>query len=344
MKLGKITSDVFSSVIYPRLGARRREVVVPPQHGVDVGAVDLGDGRVLVVKTDPVFIVPQFGFKKAAWFAVHILASDVMTSGIPPQYAAIDLNLPVSMTDEQFAEMWEGLHEAMEEIGVSVVAGHTGRYEGTDYPMLGGFAMFGVGPKERLVTTKGARPGDQVVMTKGPAIEATALLANFYPDYFKKKLQPDVFQEAYDLYWQMSCWKDGLVASNVGVHAMHDATEGGVWGALVEIAEASGVRIEVYEERLFMKRAVAELTRVVGIDPWTLISEGTLIIATDRGDEVVEALRREGIEAAIIGEVKAGGPGVVLRKRDGSAEPITHPREDPFWRAFSELGKLLSGR
>jgi Hydrogenase maturation factor len=142
MRLGKITRDVFDSVIYPRLGSRRPEVVVPPQHGVDVGAVDLGDGRVLVVKTDPVFIVPQFGLKKAAWFAVHILASDVMTSGIPPQYAAVDLNLPVSMTDEQFAEMWEGLHGAMAEIGVSVVAGHTGRYEGTDYPMLGGFAMF----------------------------------------------------------------------------------------------------------------------------------------------------------------------------------------------------------
>jgi hydrogenase maturation factor len=341
MRLGKITRDVFDSVIYPRLGSRRPEVVVPPQHGVDVGAVDLGDGRVLVVKTDPVFIVPQFGLKKAAWFAVHILASDVMTSGIPPQYAAIDLNLPVSMTDEQFAEMWEGLHGAMAEIGVSVVAGHTGRYEGTDYPMLGGFAMFGVGPRERLVTTRGAKPGDQIVMTKGPAVEATALLANFYPEYFKARLPPDVFEEAYDLYWQMSCWKDGLVASKVGVHAMHDATEGGVWGALVEVAEASGVKIEIYEERLFMKRAVAELTRTVGIDPWISISEGTLIIATDRGDEVVEALLREGVDAAVIGRVEAGGPGVVLRRRGGAAEPIGHPSEDPFWRAFSEIGQLM---
>ncbi|MEZ0248536.1 MAG: AIR synthase family protein [Thermoproteus sp.] len=341
MKLGKITRDVFDMVIYPRLGAKRDDVVVPPQHGVDVGAVDLGDGRVLVVKTDPVFIVPQFGFKKAAWFAVHILASDVMTSGIPPQYAAIDLNLPVSMTDEQFAEMWSGLHEAMAEIGVSVVAGHTGRYEGVDYPMLGGFTMFGVGPRERLVTTRGARPGDQIVMTKGPAVEATALLVNFYPDFFKARLPTDIFQEAYDLYWSMSCWKDGLVASRVGVHAMHDATEGGVWGALVEIAEASGVKIEVDESKLFVKRSVAEVTRLVGIDPWSSISEGTLIIATDRGEEVVEALAREGIEAAVIGEVKKGGPGVVLRKRGGGVEPIEHPREDPFWLAFSKMGQMV---
>jgi Hydrogenase maturation factor len=172
-------------------------------------------------------------------------------------------------------------------------------------------------------------------------VEATALLANFYPEYFKARLPPDVFEEAYDLYWQMSCWKDGLVASKVGVHAMHDATEGGVWGALVEVAEASGVKIEIYEERLFMKRAVAELTRTVGIDPWISISEGTLIIATDRGDEVVEALLREGVDAAVIGRVEAGGPGVVLRRRGGAAEPIGHPSEDPFWRAFSEIGQLM---
>lgn len=338
-RLGKIARDVFDAVIYKRLGATRADVVVPPQHGVDVGAIDLDDGRVLVVKTDPVFIVPKFGFKKAAWFAVHILASDVMTSGIPPQYAAVDLNLPVSMTDEQFAEMWSGMHDALAEIGVSVVAGHTGRYEGVDYPMLGGFTMLGIGPRGRLVTTKGARPGDDIVMTKGPAIEATALLVNFYPEFFKSKLAGDLFQEAYDMYWKMSCWRDGLTASEIGVHAMHDATEGGVWGALVELAEASRVKIEVNEERLFMNRAVEAVTRLVGIDPWSSISEGTLIIATDRGEEVVEALRRAGIEASIIGRASAGGPGVVLRRRGGWAEPLEHPREDPFWRAFGELAK-----
>ncbi|MFB6490980.1 MAG: AIR synthase family protein [Thermoproteus sp. AZ2] len=338
-KLGKIDRATFDKAIYPRLGARRAEVLVPPQNGVDVGVVDLGDGRVLVVKTDPVYIAPQVGMRKAAWFAVHILASDVMTSGIPPQYAAIDLNLPPSIADEELEELWSGIHEALAEIGVAVVAGHTGRYEGVDYPMVGGFTMFGIGPRERLVTSRGARPGDDIVMTKGPAIEATALLANYFPEYFRARLPPDVFQEAYDLYWKMSCWRDGLIASRVGVHAMHDATEGGVWGALVEVAEASGVRIVVDEEKLFMPRAVKALTEAVGIDPWSAISEGTLIIATDRGQEVVEALRSEGIEAAVIGRAEAGAPGVALRRRGGGVDPIERPEKDPFWVAVSELSR-----
>ncbi|EWG07943.1 MAG: AIR synthase-like protein [Candidatus Aramenus sulfurataquae] len=332
MTLGKIGRDVFDKVIYPNLGAVRKEVIVPPKNGVDVGVIDLGDERVLVTKTDPVFIVPQYGFRKASWFAVHILASDLMTSGIPPQYALIDLNLPPSMTDEEFEEMWKGISDALKEIGVMVVGGHTGRYEGVNYPMLGGFTMLGIGEKERLANPSKVKPGDKVVVTKGPAVEATALLVNTFPDYFKKRLPADVFQEGLDMFWKMSCWKDGLVASNVGVHAMHDATEGGLWNALVEVAEASNLRIRVYKDRIPMYRAVKEVTKIVGIDPFSSISEGTMVIVTDRGEEVKEALAKEGIEAEVIGIVEEGEAEVLV---DGKR--IERPSYDPFWVAFSEL-------
>ncbi|MBB5254691.1 AIR synthase family protein [Sulfurisphaera ohwakuensis] len=338
MRLGKIDEKIFSEIIYPNLGKRHKEVIVEPQSGVDTGAIDLGDGRVLVVKSDPVFIVPQFGFKKAAWFAVHILASDVMTSGIPPKYALIDLNLPPKIRDEEFKEMWLGIHEALNEINVMVVGGHTGVYEGTDYPMVGGFSMIGIGEKEKLGTPSKVRIGDSIIITKGPAIEATGLLVNLYPEYFRERLPQDIFKEAYDMYWKMSCWKDGLIASNVGIHLMHDATEGGVWNALVEIAMVTKKELRIYEDKLFINRAVKEVTSLVNIDPWSSISEGTMIIISDKGEKIVEALKREGIESAIVGEVKEG-EGVTLVKKDGSKQRIEKPTEDPFWRVFFELSK-----
>ncbi|BAK54625.1 AIR synthase family protein [Sulfurisphaera tokodaii] len=338
MRLGKIDEKIFSEIIYPNLGKRHKEVIVEPQSGVDTGAIDLGDGRVLVVKSDPVFIVPQFGFKKAAWFAVHILASDVMTSGIPPKYALIDLNLPPKIRDEEFKEMWLGIHEALNEINVMVVGGHTGVYEGTDYPMVGGFSMIGIGEKEKLGTPSKVRIGDSIIITKGPAIEATGLLVNLYPEYFRERLPQDIFKEAYDMYWKMSCWKDGLIASNVGIHLMHDATEGGVWNALVEIATVTKKELRIYEDKLFINRAVKEVTSLVNIDPWSSISEGTMIIISDKGEKIVEALKREGIESAIVGEVKEGD-GVTLVKKDGSKQRIEKPAEDPFWRVFFELSK-----
>lgn len=341
MKLGKINEDIFNKIIYPHLGQRHKEVIVEPQHGVDTGAIDLQDGRVLVVKSDPVFIVPQFGFRKAAWFAVHILASDVMTSGIPPRYALIDLNLPPKIKDEEFEEMWLGIHEALMEIDVMIVGGHTGIYEGTDYPMVGGFTMMGIGEKEKLGMPSKVKVGDDVIMTKGPAIEATALLVNLYPEYFKTRLNKEIFNEAINMYWKMSCWKDGLIASNIGIHLMHDATEGGVFGALTEISKSTGKGMKIYENKLFINRAVKEVTKLMNIDPWISISEGTMIIVTDKGEEVKNALNKEGIDAEIIGKIDASKE-VTLIKNDGSKIKIEHPEEDPFWRAFFELSRRVS--
>ncbi len=331
--LGKIGRKIFDEVIYPNLGKVRKEVIVPPQNGVDVGVVDLEDGRVLVTKTDPVFVVKEYGLRKAAWFAVHILASDLMTSGIPPQYALIDLNLPPSMEDGELKEMWEGMSDSLKEIGVMVIGGHTGRYEGVNYPMLGGFTMLGIGERERLANPSKVKVGDEVVVTKGPAIEATALLVNTFPDVFKGELSEVLFREAMDMYWKMSCWKDGLIASRVGVSAMHDATEGGLWNALVEVSESAGKGMEIEKERIPMPRSVREVTNLAGIDPFTSISEGTMVIVTSNGEEVVDLLRKEGIEAAVVGKVVEDK----AVKVDGNV--IGRPDHDPFWVAFSEIGK-----
>lgn len=98
--IGKISPEVFNKLIYPRLGAEKEEIVLGPEHGVDAGIVEIGN-KVVALTTDPVFIVPEYGFERAAWFAVHILVSNVVTSGLKPAYMAIDLNLPMKITEEE---------------------------------------------------------------------------------------------------------------------------------------------------------------------------------------------------------------------------------------------------
>ena len=104
-EIGKISPEIFEELILPRLGARNDSVLVPPQHGVDVGIVEIGD-KAVALTTDPVFIVPEYGWERAAWFALHILASDAVTSGLKPTYLSIDLNLPMEMTREQLEITW----------------------------------------------------------------------------------------------------------------------------------------------------------------------------------------------------------------------------------------------
>ena len=178
-EIGKISPEIFDELILPRLGARNDRVLVPPQHGVDVGIVEIGD-KAVALTTDPVFIVPEYGWEKAAWFALHILASDAVTSGLKPTYLSIDLNLPMEMTREQLDITWTVIHRECQKLGICVICGHTARYENCHYPMVGGATVICVCEKDRYVTPSMSRAGDRVIITKGPAIEATGILATMF--------------------------------------------------------------------------------------------------------------------------------------------------------------------
>ena len=167
-RTGKVTAELFEQVILRRLGANDDDVLVGPRHGVDVGVVRVADGVAMALTADPVFIVPAYGWERAAWFAVHILASDAATSGLPLRWMAVDLNLPPEITDEELASLWDAFHRACEEIGLAVVTGHTARYDGCAWPMVGGAVCIAAGPEDRFVTPTMARPGDRVIVTKGP--------------------------------------------------------------------------------------------------------------------------------------------------------------------------------
>ena len=127
-EIGKISADIFDEMIYPRLGRPSPHVLVGPQHGVDVGIVEVG-GQAVAMTADPVFIVPEYGWERAAWFAIHILASDIVTSGLPPTYLSMDLTLPMEMTKEQLNVVWEVIDRECKQMGMAVVCGHTARYE-----------------------------------------------------------------------------------------------------------------------------------------------------------------------------------------------------------------------
>jgi hydrogenase expression/formation protein HypE len=338
--VGKVSPEFFDEVIYPRLGTSRPEVLVGPQHGVDCGVIRTGDGRVMVVTTDPIFIVPEYGFEQAAWFAWHILASDVSTSGFPPAYVIVDFNLPLKMTEAEFATVWEVFDRESRKYGAQVVTGHTARYAGTGYPMVGGATFIAVGSEDAYVHPGMAEPGDTIVVTKGAAIEATGIFASAFPETIRRHLGEDVLAEGQEIFFKMSTVDDALAAASIGVRgqgvtAMHDATECGVIGGLFEIAHASGTGIVVDIDRVPLAPAAGAICKHFGIDPMTSISEGTLLIAVKhrKADTLLATLRAKDIAAEAVGEILARQEGFWMI-RDGKRLPLVHPRVDPFWPAM----------
>lgn len=335
--LGKIDFDFFDKVIYPRLGAADANVILGPRHGVDFGVLRVGE-HVLVFSSDPVFIQPSLGWERAAWFALHILASDVAVSGIAPSHLTIDLNLPPEMTEEVLEVIWDTIHSEARRLGIAIVGGHTARYAGCSYPMVGGATMFGVGKPEQLADPRNVRPGDVVLITKGPAVETTGLMAVQFPEFIERKLGPTALKNAQEIFYQMSVVKDARVACEVGgVVAMHDATECGVLGGLFEMAMAGNYGLRIEKEKIVIQDIVRQTCTVFDIDPYKAISEGTLIAAVraEKADAIVTALQAEGVISSVVGEVLPAAEGLNLVEQ-GVARPLTHPRVDPFWTRFEE--------
>jgi hydrogenase maturation factor len=340
--IGKISPEIFAEIIYPRLGRRDPAVLVPPQNGVDFGVVEIGGGEVMAVTCDPVFVVPQYGWERSAWFAVHILASDAAVSGLAPRWMTIDLNLPLGIDKEQFAALWRAMHAECESLGIAVVAGHTGRYQGCDYPMVGGASVMATGPRGRYVTPAMAGPGEDVVITKGPAIEATALFAATFPKRIAAAYGEDFARRADAMFGKMSVVEDALTAAAVGVRddgvtAMHDATECGLWGGLYEVARASRVGMRIERGRVVVPEEVEKVCRLFAIDPFTAISEGTLVLTSrkHRTAEIVSRLAAKGIAAFVIGETLPEAEGIRIVD-GGASRELVHPRVDPFWAAFGK--------
>ncbi len=343
MKIGKINAEDFRSLVLKRLGRKDPTVLVPPMAGVDAGVVDLGRGKVLIVAEDPIFTMPCLPLEMFGWFTVHIGASDVAVMGVKPRYMTYSLLLPPETPRKDVQLIINSIHKAALELDMAIVGGHTGFYPGFSAPTIGGITVFAVASKRKYVTPAGARPGDDVILTKGPAIETAGLLAALREEELLRSTPAALVNKAKALTYQMSVVKDALTAMEAGgVTAMHDATEGGVIGGLFEIAAASRVGMEI-DERLFIYpdevRAVCE---TFGIDPAAAIAEGSLLITAgpQASAGIVARLKRKGILSSVIGKVLVSPRRRQFKRLDGRTVPLAIPEQDPFWPAFFDgLGK-----
>ncbi|ELY68030.1 AIR synthase family protein [Natrinema versiforme] len=333
--LGKIDRAFFDRHVAPNLGADRDDVAVGPTHGVDFGVLDIG-GQALVTATDPLSILPAIGLERAARFALDLVLADVAVSGVAPSHLSICFTLPEGLTDDEFATVWKTIHAECADLGVAVVTGHTARYSDVSHPWVGAATAMGVGDHDDIVRPDGARPGDRLLLTNGPAVESVGLLTTLFGD--RLDLPDDVIAAGQDRLEEVFSVRDALTAAAAGpVTAMHDVTEGGLAGACNEMADGAGARFVIDRAAVPMRPGVREVCAHLDIDPWAATSCGSLVLAVDPTgvDDVRAALADRDTPVADIGRVEAAGDGGSEVVVDG--ERLEHPSVDPSWDAYAAL-------
>ncbi len=341
--LGKISPELFDAIIYHALGAENFRVRVGPQAGTDMALVDMGHGRVMACSTDPLVIRPRLGWRDAARFAVQVIASDVAVSGIAPTAMTVSAVLPDTVPDSDFQALWLGLSEACAQEGIAIVGASLRRAACGAFPVIGAGTVMGFGEANQAVTPAMAREGDVLICTKGAAVQATALIARLYPRQLEGVLDRRELHAAWRLFPEIGVIKDARAAAACGVgpgrvSAMHDATEGGVQGAVFEIASASKLGVEFYADKVKVRPETRKIFAHFGIDPLQTVSEGTLIVAAhpDAAPEVLAALGASGVDAQCIGRLRPLRFGM-WKWSGGSREALAHPGPDAYWGLMSSL-------
>lgn len=339
-KLGKIAEAEIEGFILDNCGHFRKEVSVKPGFGKDVSLVDLPNDLALISTSDPLSLIPTLGLEESAWLSVHLMANDMATTGFSPQYAQMVLNLPASLSREDFRTYWNYIHQFCKEIGVAITGGHTGFVEGQNSTISGGGTFFSVAPKDEVILSNAAEVGDVILVTKSCALSSSALLAMSFPETVKNKLGKEIYNSGCELFRQTSSLKDGMVAAGIErkfpeIHAMHDVTEGGVLGAIYEMIKASEKGAIIKDEALPVIGFQREICELFELDYREVIGAGAMIISCEKGkeEELIARLNAESIACTLVGEVKSKEKGVKIIKSDRE-EDLLYKTEDPYWKAF----------
>ena len=306
--MSKFSIDVLNKYVHPYITSDDPDVIMGPVFGEDVAITRVGDGY-LVSHVDPIV----GAVKDIGWLAVHVACNDIATSGSKPRWIQILLLVPRMEDEVLVGEIMSDINRAAKEIGVSIIGGHTGYSANLSRPLVSITAL-GILTNQKPIYTGGAKVGDHIFITKGIALEGTAILANdFSKIALEKGLSHQNLDDARKLMNGVSIVPEAMILSEIGASSMHDVTRGGLQETLVEMAKLSNFRFQILSDHILIPDIVKRFSQAFGFEPMKMISSGSLAatIPADRVHEAEKTLNASGILYADIGEV-VNGAGVEI--------------------------------
>ena len=326
LPLGKLPIDVLKPMLHSMAG---NSLVVSPDIGIDVG-ITRSRGKYLVSSSDPITGVVE----RIGWYAVNVSANDVATSGIMPDTLTIVALFPEGTKKTEIGKVMNDVNKTASSLGISVAGGHTEITPRLDRTIV---IVTAIGSGDNYVTSGDAKEFDSILLTKTAGIEGTSILAKLQT--VVKLLDPSAIKRAQNLINKLSVIKEASSAFNTGkVHAMHDVTEGGVIGSVLEMSLASRLGFEIFGDLVPIDDSTNEICLKLKVDPLRLIGSGSLLIACLKGDTdaIIRELKSVKIRCTEVGSFLPNSRGRWLefngRRERLSADSI----QDELWPALSK--------
>jgi hydrogenase expression/formation protein HypE len=334
LPVGKLPPGVLQGLLRACAPPASSGVVIGPRYGEDAAVIDLG-AKYLVAKTDPI----TFTEERIGWYAVNINANDIATLGAKPRWFLATLLLPEGRTPPELArQIFLDILQTCRALGIALCGGHTEITAGLRRPIVVG-QMLGEVEKPELIRKESQQPGDLIILTRGVAIEGTAILARAKGVELRKKVGRAAVSRAkrWLLDPGISVIQDARLAVQSGeIHAMHDPTEGGLLSGLAEIAQAGRVGLRLWKDKIPVLPETRAFSRALRFDPLALIASGALLVvaAPNSVPSLLLAYARQGIAATVIGEILPQQEGILV-VANVRATPLRVPKRD-------EIARLLS--
>ena len=324
MEVGKVPENVLKRSVLKKIFNKRPEVVLGAGIGEDCAAVQLAEDEQFVISSDPITgTVEDIGK-----LAVQVTVNDLSAAGAEPLGILLTILLPEGPREIKLKQVMADVSAACTAANVQVMGGHTEVTKAVNQILL---SVTGVGKVKagRLISTAGAKAGMDFVITKWIGLEGTSIIAKEQEERLKEKLPVSLIRDAKNFDQLLSVQAEAAVAVEHGVKAMHDITEGGVFGALWEMSEASGVGCEIDLKKIPIKQETVEICEQFGLNPYKLISSGSMLMATEDGVGLVQALQQQGIHAVIVGKATDSNDRVILN--DGERRFLEPPKVDELY-------------
>ena len=307
LKTGKINENVLARSVLKLIKHKNKNVIVPAAKGEDAAVINIDNDSCIVTAVETVTLETDY----AAALCVNKAINNIAASGGTPVSVSVSVLIPEGYEENNLKIIIRQIDEECARENVAYTGGHTEVSKAVNNPVITVSAT-GTVTRDGIIRTKGARPGDSIIVTKCIALSGTSIIASNKKEELLKRFDRAFVNKAIDFHNDLSIVPEAIVARENNASAMHDVSGGGICAALWELGAASSVGMKVNIRDIPITQETVEICEEYGLNPYEMLSNGALVITTSDGEQMLSALEEANICASIVGTITEGNDRLLI--------------------------------